>query len=714
MRWLGVAVSFLLLSSPSLAVVHSAPLSIKNPDTLVIARTDGLIPDTVDPARLYWFDSFELVQNVYETLVSFDGECVDKYVPQLASAVPTLENGLIQNVTGQFSPEGLPWYYRYVFPMRTGIGFHNSSLWSDFTLTPRDVEFSIERSMINDYVGAYMFYEPLLNGASAAFINQRTYDSVNNLSDRVAVGRMIDHAVESNATHVWFNLAFPGAYLPLIQILAQPGSSIISKKWVNEYVIGSLGRTGWSGEWGDYTAWINYHNPSASSLDNPTPIMCGTGPYRLETLDYAQKYVSLVKFDDYWRGWPCVLPAPPYPSNQFTNHKPTGFVSRVNVTWAYDWETRKNMFLAGDLDICYVPPQYKDQVLGQPGITCTSGLPQLTVWALFFNFDVSPQTVFGPINDFGQFSENAIPRDFFGNSDWGIHARKAFAYAFDYDAYVSTVYSGEATRPATAIMSGLLYYNPEMPKYVYDLAKAAEEFKQIPSLWETGFTVRVVHDNYDLPKLTMANLLKTGIESINPRFHVIVEAVGWGPTYGQFKRLGYFPTFMSSGICAYPDPNDIVGPFYSGSTAYSASYQKYYNSTVEALIIEGIREADPTLRAGVYRELETAVFEDCPSVPVAQLTCRHFERDWVRGWYYNPADRGLHFCTLWKEYTVPGDVDGNGRVDMRDIALAAQAFGAAYGPPMSAKWNFWCDINNDRKIDIRDIATIAHSFGKTP
>ena len=56
------------------------------------------------------------------------------------------------------------------------------------------------------------------------------------------------------------------------------------------------------------------------------------------------------------------------------------------------------------------------------------------------------------------------------------------------------------------------------------------------------------------------------------------------------------------------------------------------------------------------------------------------------------------------------DLNGDCEVDMWDIALAAQAFGAF---PGHSRWNPVADLNDDNMVDLKDLGTIAKDFGKT-
>ncbi|MEM2912555.1 MAG: cohesin domain-containing protein [Candidatus Bathyarchaeia archaeon] len=55
------------------------------------------------------------------------------------------------------------------------------------------------------------------------------------------------------------------------------------------------------------------------------------------------------------------------------------------------------------------------------------------------------------------------------------------------------------------------------------------------------------------------------------------------------------------------------------------------------------------------------------------------------------------------------DINGDGKVDMQDIGLAARAFGESPGRP---RWDPRMDINGDGVIDLRDLVLIAKDFGK--
>mgnify|MGYP000035217111 CR=1 FL=1 len=60
--------------------------------------------------------------------------------------------------------------------------------------------------------------------------------------------------------------------------------------------------------------------------------------------------------------------------------------------------------------------------------------------------------------------------------------------------------------------------------------------------------------------------------------------------------------------------------------------------------------------------------------------------------------------------TGAGDINGDQKVDIRDIAITAYAFGSY---PGHSRWDPLADINGDGRVNIRDIAFVAYNYGNT-
>jgi hypothetical protein len=82
---------------------------------------------------------------------------------------------------------------------------------------------------------------------------------------------------------------------------------------------------------------------------------------------------------------------------------------------------------------------------------------------------------------------------------------------------------------------------------------------------------------------------------------------------------------------------------------------------------------------------------------------------------YTPVDNTRYDGNI--KVRILGDLDGDGKVDGKDLGLAAAAF-ASYGPdflypgsPPHPRWNLDCDIHEDNKVDGKDLGMIAFNFG---
>ena len=68
------------------------------------------------------------------------------------------------------------------------------------------------------------------------------------------------------------------------------------------------------------------------------------------------------------------------------------------------------------------------------------------------------------------------------------------------------------------------------------------------------------------------------------------------------------------------------------------------------------------------------------------------------------------FTSGWVVVTIPGDINGDFKVDIKDLVLVIKHFGSY---PGSVKpWNPNADINCDNKVDIKDLVLVIKRFGE--
>jgi hypothetical protein len=57
---------------------------------------------------------------------------------------------------------------------------------------------------------------------------------------------------------------------------------------------------------------------------------------------------------------------------------------------------------------------------------------------------------------------------------------------------------------------------------------------------------------------------------------------------------------------------------------------------------------------------------------------------------------------------LTGDLNHDGKIDIKDISIVAKAYGS---DPTKPNWNPIADLNHDGKVDIKDVAIVAKVFG---
>ncbi|MFA5138478.1 MAG: ABC transporter substrate-binding protein [Elusimicrobiota bacterium] len=539
---------------------------VRNPGTYVMLESRSWF--TFDPAAANDAVSFIATGNVYEPLITFKsvGD-PEGLMPFLASEVPSRENGLI-------SQDGLT----YTFPVRKDVVFHSGD-----PLTPEDVRYSLLRFMLHDPQGgsAALLLRPLLGLYS-------TRDSQGNV---VVDFAQADQAVQVQDDKVILRLKrLDNTFLKILASLP----IVVCRKWAVEH-----------GEWdGTEAAFKRYNNrPLAESYLHEH--MNGTGPFSLEKADAKAGELSLKRNPRYWRD--------------------AAKLEQVLIRVVPCPALRMTMLENGDADSSYFEARDYYEVKELSGVRIAEGPGQTSGGeVVYFTFKADPGA---ELLGSGRLDGKGIPPDFFSDAK----VREGFAYALDYDAYLKRGLGGRGTRTQGPIPGCLCPSSKEKPRFAFDLGKAKKAFRAALGgrLWEQGFTVTLTYSPSNANRLVLAELLKEGVERLNPKFKVKVRAVTSQQLYSEAERHR-LPVFIAGYYADYPDPHSYAfGMLHS--SGYFPKAQRYANPQVDALIEKAAGAASTAERRDLYQEAVRLASGDVPQVYTFSPMLFQAGKDWVRG-----------------------------------------------------------------------------------
>jgi len=582
---------------------------VKNKDTFIEATIGQ--PLTLDPAIDYESAGGNVIQNVYETLIWYNGTSASELVPMLVTAIPTAANGLI-------SDDGM----NYSFNLKAGVKFHDGQ-----TMDADDVVYSFRRVLtIHDPTSpAWMIdaivTDNLINHIGltvadweanstampahiVAYLEAQT-GGVNHViteADMVAVANMVFEKNDADTVTVHLTHAYSG----FLSIMAYTMMSVVSKDFVEAA--------------GHGNAYMRNHE-------------AGTGPYKLVSWDYGSK-IHLTRFADYWGAAPAI--------------------KDVYILKAEDVNTRMLMLQAGDADNIYLPIRFQDQFVGDTDYTISKGKASLNLAFMVFNFDIDAavaNSVYGGVD---------ITNDFFKD----IHMRKAFIAMMNYSLFISNVQRNNAYTPNGPIPKGMAGYNASTPVAVYDLDVAAAELKLTynpntgTSYYTSGFTIPMFFNSGNTARQTACTMIKSALEEISLMplagdMTATVQGLDWSSAYLPdvlYKKHTFAPIYVIGWLPDYYDPDDYATPFLDSVSGTYAKYSGYNNTTIDAQVRAAAVELDTATRTKMYEDLNTMVADDPPFIWLSQQNNFNIFRSWVKGVdnYYNPMYSDLYFPVFSK------------------------------------------------------------------
>ncbi|MGD0806411.1 MAG: ABC transporter substrate-binding protein, partial [Anaerolineales bacterium] len=616
----------------------------KDPNTFV-TLTFGNV-DTLDPALAYDTASGGIIMQVYDNLLFYKRDSITELVPQLATEVPSIKNGDI-------SADGKT----YTFKIRTGVKFHNGD-----TMTPDDVAFTFQRGILSggSISPQWLFTEPVLGStANNDITDQLDPDGSKGLLDNrdgvkaedpaalKAVCEKVTSAIVADDTAGTVTFKLAQSWGPFLVTFANMWGGVQDKAW-------SGANGGWNG---DCATWQNFYAPT-SDEQNKNLIgkgENGTGPYMLK--EWGDKQMTMVANPNYWLKTP------------LWSGGPSGVakIQTVIIKEIDEFATRLATFQAGDGDYV-VPGGAADwtQLDTLEGATCDAAgkctidhadrqavryvkQPVANRTDAFFNFNINTEggnTFIGS----GKLDGNGVPADFFSD----IHVRKAFAYCFDWDTYITDVYKGEAVQSLEIPLPGMPGYDENAPHYTMDLTKAADEFKASTlksadgkSVWDVGFRVQMLYNQGNLNRQTIAEILAANLAQINPKFLVETLGLPW-PAYLAAQRAHQIPIMTGGWQEDIHDPNDWYQPYTVGAYGGRQGLPKDLIAQFTPLLNQGAALTDPDARTAVYKQLNQLYYDQAVGAPIVLQTAHGFQQNWVNGVVRNPEFPGIYYYPISK------------------------------------------------------------------
>ncbi len=549
---------------------------IQSRDPLIFDQPEK--PDTLDPHVTFSTPGWGIVQQVYQSLVNYNGTSYTTFLPVLAKSWTVSSDGL-----------------NYTFRLRPDVHFSNGDAFNAYTMW-----FSLYRAIVMNQAGSFIlqenFWLPGLNyysdandsanGTAWMIQNLNSFSFTNPTAPQLAVMQdannsfqVIDQfTIELHMGYGYLSDVAPVAYGNLLASISGPIASAVDPAVVQAH--GGV---------------INDTNPYMASN------MVGTGPYFVQSYNSATGY--LIQPDpNYWAR--NVAAAEPW--NNIIQPAKASIQVKFQTSAITAVADMKSGAVAG-VSFAYVGPSQVNDLRNAACVTVneldvvygsTAG-----AWWIYMNQNTPPFT--------------------------DLHVRAAIAHAINYTAIISKAFNGYAERWVGPVPPGYAYYNPQsLTPYAFNLPLAMQEMNQSAWPLPTGYAPHVKYmylklgDWEQVALLLQSDLLKIGLRldivGINNIDDLYTEQ-GRDPTTGEcISQTSYnggpFPMGQEFYTSDYISPDDWTQ---NNALSYGSAndcMSAYVNGTMDQLVLAAAGDSNPTNLTAAYGQITQLMYENYTNI----------------------------------------------------------------------------------------------------
>jgi peptide/nickel transport system substrate-binding protein len=329
--------------------------------------------------------------------------------------------------------------------------------------------------------------------------------------------------------------------------------------------------------------------------------IAGSGPYSIDPKTYRpQQAIDFVRFADHFKGW---------------GHNPAP-IDTVKSRPVIETSTRVLALLKGDIHATdsYLPTDQVERVEKAEGVHVERD-ESMRIFLIRMNNKKPP----------------------FDN----IHARKCFAYGFNYTGFIVDVLKNFAERNPAPLPKNLWGYPQGVKGYEYDPAAAQAECDKARADGAPMDREVEIHIQTALDQTTQAAQL---LQSDMRKFGVNVKLVAntWPNLTSSAAKPETTPDMWVHWVSTYfVDPENWIGQMYDsqfhGTWKASAWYQ---NDKVDNLLREARETTDTDKRAAMYSEAAKLVVEDSPDIWIYNTVQLRGMSNKVKGYAFTPVGGG--------------------------------------------------------------------------
>lgn len=509
--------------------------------------------ETIDPAIDYEIYGYEVMYEIYQPLVSYNGESTSSFLPVIATNVPTVANG---EITAN--------HLNYTFYINTSLSFSNGD-----HVNPYDVYVSILRTLLytnNPSDPGWLLAHALLPGPSIYGPFNNSFYWIhhaitwNNQTNSVTFHLLPDSptwlsntsAVYAGTSYGTLNQSYQvqnyGGSINFLQLLAGPPCAyVLDYNWLKQM---NAVPANTSASYNFYSNETTSPGYIANWNQNLHYDAMGTGPYEISLMEAGSEVVLKVN---------------PYYNATQGMPAPSSLIKEIMIEYLSNVGTAQEQIQSGYAQFgtnAFPPSSAPTAVsLVQSNVISSATVTQVAVQGLGFNLDIN-------INGTKTYdSSTNIPAGFFDN----LNVRKAFAYAFNYTYQIDVANSNAGIHFAESLVGMLpagmensptnlvnpYLYNMSMAMHYWNLTPYAHNsttlyfpimnFEATPN-WDEMISVWI-----EALSTMSGGMIKATLQDLpgNTMVAYFSVPVGQNP----------MPIFVAPWYEDYPDPTDFAAPY---------------------------------------------------------------------------------------------------------------------------------------------------------